>query len=253
MKLLDRLTSQAVKLKNKDKSETIKLARRLSGCKGIEIGGPSSFFKEKGYYPAYIFADTIDGVNFSTKTVWEGSLQEGPHFHYKDGYNNGYQYISEGATLDKVPANTYDFLLSCHSLEHIANPLKALKRWNAVLKTGGTFCLIVPNKEHTFDKNRPYTQFEHLLNDEAIDTPESDDTHFEEIFKNHITETDPGINNFEELRTRTLDNYNNRCVHHHVFNFSTIKQMLEYAKFDVGIQKTIHNIHLFTLATKIAD
>ena len=45
----------------------------------------------------------------------------------------------------KVP-RLYDFVFSSHSLEHIANPLKAISEWLRITKKDGYIIIIVPEK-----------------------------------------------------------------------------------------------------------
>ena len=59
------------------KRKLISIAYSLKNKTGLEIGGPSKFFDLKSYFPVYLFAKRIDGVNFSTETVWEGKIEEG--------------------------------------------------------------------------------------------------------------------------------------------------------------------------------
>ena len=231
------------------KRKLIKIAKSLSGQKGLEIGGPSSLFGLRGYFPVYIFAKQIDGVNFSNETVWEGELNEGNNYKYFSD-KTGYQFIAEATDLSKITANSYDFILSCHSLEHVANPIKAIKEWNRVLKPGGSFVLVLPDKEFTFDVNRPYTILQHLINDYDKNTDEKDTTHFEEVIRLNDLSKDTGIKTKEELETRTLNNFSNRCVHHHVFSLPLIKALLEYCGFSITHQQKGEPFHLITIAEK---
>lgn len=250
MKIADSIITALSSLKSPDKKTTIQYAKHLKNRCGIEVGGPSDFFKRKSYFPIYLFARQIDGVNFGTHTVWEGAINEGNNYQYYKSKNAGYQYITEAVELNGVPEDKYDFLLSCHSLEHIANPIKALKRWYEVLKPGGSLILILPNKDVTFDVNRPITQMHHLIDDYKNNVDEHDDTHFKEVLQLHKLEADDGIADMDALKERTLKNFQNRCVHHHIFSLNLIKEVLEYCNFEIKIQKTIHRLHLFTIATK---
>jgi len=104
---------------------------------GLEIGGPSQIFKGNDALPIYKLAKKVDGCNFSTNTVWEGALKEGSNYTYQDNKEAGYQFICEGNNLEPIQNEFYDFLLSSHSLEHFANPLKALQEWLRILKKVG--------------------------------------------------------------------------------------------------------------------
>lgn len=249
MQVIDRLITNISYYKNPFKQETIRLAKTLRGQKGIEIGGPSGVFGLKSFFPVYVYADQIDGVNFSNETVWEGKINSGQHYHYFSGHDNGFQYIDEASSLTTVPDNQYDFLLSCHSLEHIANPIKALKRWSEVIKPGGRICLILPDKNFTFDHNRPYTTLGHLIEDYNRDVDESDTTHFDEVIKLHDLSKDIHQSR-EQFEQRTRENFINRCVHHHVYSQALLTELLHYTGFDVQVNKTFQPFHLFVVGQK---
>lgn len=239
-------------VKKPEKRKLISISCSLKDKIGLEIGGPSTFFDLKSFFPVYIFAKRIDGVNFSAETVWEGKIEEGMSYHYTDN-NKGYQYISEASELNNIGDNKYDFLLSCHSLEHIANPIKTLKNWNKVLQNAGKIILVLPDKDFTFDHNRQYTTFEHLLQDFRDEMNEHDTTHFEEILSLHDISKDAMINSREELKTRIQDNFSNRCVHHHVYSLDLIKELLNYCGFKVLYQQKAKPFHLVTVAEKISN
>lgn len=252
MTIQERIVTSVSFLLHAEKRKLIKIAGELKGKVGLEIGGPSPSFSIRSYFPVYLFAKRVDGVNFSNNTIWEGNISEGKNFAY---YNEkkGFQYIAEATDLSKIESDKYDFLLSCHSLEHTANTLKALKEWNRVLKNNGYFILVLPDKNFTFDEQRPVTTFEHLESDLKNDTNEADKTHFDEIIRLHNIEKDAGVKTKDELIERTVNNYENRCVHHHVFDFALIRQMLECIDFSVKLQQWITPFHLFTLAKKNVD
>lgn len=170
--------------------------------------------------------------HFRPDTIWEGSIKAGQSFNYFEN-KTGTQFISDGTDLAGIESGTYDFLLSSNCLEHIANPLKALKEWKRVLKDTGFMLLVLPVKENNFDHRRPVTSFEHLLEDLINQTTEKDMTHLDEILTLHDLAMDPPAGNIEQFRLRSLDNFNNRTLHHHVFDFPLIKRMLEYANFEV--------------------
>lgn len=232
------------------KRRLIRIARSFSGRKGLEIGGPSSLFGIRGYCPVYIFAAGIDGVNFSNETVWEGRLVEGNNFAYIPG-KAGYQFIAEATALSKINDSAYDFILSCHSLEHVANPIKALNEWKRVLKPMGRLVLVLPDKENTFDYNRPYTTLDHLIADFKKNIDESDSTHFDETIQLHDLTRDTGVQSKAELEERTLNNLMNRCVHHHVFSLTMVKELLEHCGFEVTHQQKGIPFHLITVAKKV--
>jgi predicted SAM-dependent methyltransferase len=251
MTIKEKIVTGISYLLHSKKRKLITIASQFKSQIGLEIGGPSSFFSLRSYFPVYLFAERIDGVNFSNSTVWEGSISEGYNFSYH-AHKKGFQYISEASDLSKIKSDKYDFILSCHCLEHTANPIKALKEWNRVLKINGQIILVLPDKNYTFDERRPITTFDHLKVDFEKGTDENDTTHFNEVIGLHKIEKDGGLKTQQQLIERTNNNFINRCVHHHVFNFALIKQMLNYSGFSVELQQWAAPFHLITIARKIA-
>jgi ubiquinone/menaquinone biosynthesis C-methylase UbiE len=193
---------------------------------GIEIGGPSGIFSKNHFLPIYPYLKSLDGVNFSSQTLWEGEIEQGNN--YKFGGKTGYQFIAEGSDLRQIQSQTYDFLLSCNNLEHIANPLKALAEWKRVLKKGGALILILPKKESNFDHKRSVTSLEHVIKDYENNIDERDTSVIEEVLRLHDLNRDPKAGNFENFKKRSENNFSNRTLHHHVFDTDLLKQMVEH-------------------------
>jgi SAM-dependent methyltransferase len=213
---------------------------------GIEIGGPSSIFKNM--LPIYQFVAGLDGVNFSSDTVWEGRIKAGDAFNY-DANRSGCQFISEATDLSEIATARYDFLLSSNCLEHVANPIKALSEWRRVIKPGGGLILVLPNRESNFDHQRPVTKFEHLLDDFTQDVGEDDLTHLDEILALHDLSMDPVAGDLEHFRQRSLKNFENRTLHHHVFDVQLIEEMLDHVGLDI-VDVTTTKTDFFALAAK---
>ncbi len=224
------------------------IANRLKNKKGLEIGGPSFAFTKDGFLPVYDYVKDLDGCNFSTNTVWEGNISEGNNYNFGD--RKGFQHISDGSDLHKIEDGHYDFILSCHSIEHIANPIKALKEWKRVIKNEGYMLLIVPHKDQTFDHKRPVTTLEHLIDDFNNKTEETDTTHFQEVNTLHDISKDEGINDSFSLKERTKDNFNNRCVHHHVFNSPLLVKLADYLHLRVITLQHFNPFHIVILLKK---
>jgi len=194
---------------------------------GIEVGGPSAFFEKEDLMPIYQIAHSIDCINYSSSTVWTGEIDTFKGFTVK-GKKLGIQYIGEATEVTSFVKGSYDFVLSCNNIEHIANPLKAIEQWLGILKPKGIFVLVVPRKESNFDYRRSTTQFDHLIDDYKNDTKENDLTHLDEILKLHDLNKDPKAGTFEQFRERSLLNVQNRCLHHHVFDMNLLKKIFKY-------------------------
>lgn len=217
--------------------------------KGIEIGGPSCILGKKGFLPIYNYNLKLDNVNFSNQTIWEGALVEGNEF--KIDKSTFKQLIREASDLNEIQDSTYEILISSHNIEHLANPLKTIIEWKRVVKPNGHFLFILPNKEGTFDHKRPITTIEHLIDDLNKNTEESDNTHFDEILKLHDLTKDPGGLTFEDFKKRTIKNYENRCVHHHVFNLSLLEEITKFCNINIIYLSKFSKIHLVLIGKNI--
>jgi hypothetical protein len=188
---------------------------------GIEIGGPSAIFDH--ILPIYSKSKQLDGCNFSRNTAW-GNIGETELYNYGKS-QRGSLYIREASDLIGIPNSKYDFLLASHCLEHCANALKTVR----------ALLLILPDKRFTFDHKRNISTFDHLLEDYYGNVGETDLTHLDEILASHDLFKDWQAGSLEQFKDRSLDNFNNRCLHQHVFDFSLLKEIYHY--FDISISQ----------------
>ena len=144
---------------------------------GLEIGGPSAIFGNAGELPIYRHIAALDNCVFSVETIWEGRRAEGRSFYYQAGKDKGFNFVREATDLRDIANHTYDFVLSSHSLEHIADPILALEEWIRVVKPRGAIVVILPDYRHTFDHRRPPTPLKHMLEDHERKTDERDLSH----------------------------------------------------------------------------
>ena len=142
-------------------------------------------------------------------------------------------YIADAVDMACIESERYDFVMSSNNLEHLANPIKALKEFVRSAKTGGSIVILVPDKRYTFDHKRANTTFEHMLGDYENNTPETDLTHLPEILELHDLAMDPPAGDLESLRRRSEHNYENRCLHHHVFCEDTLREIFGYLGLEV--------------------
>lgn len=217
---------------------------------GLEIGGPSSMFNREGPIPVYPIAARIDNCTFSHQTIWEGSITEGHTFSFDRRRAPGYQYIMEATDLSRIESSSYDFVISSHVLEHVANPLQALGEWVRVLKDNGLFVLVVPRRDGTFDHLRPVTPFEHLIQDFEQQTSEGDMTHLDEILGLHDLARDPAAGDFEAFKERSKRNLENRCLHHHVFDTELAAKAVHHAGLRVLSVEFLPPFHIVVMAQK---
>lgn len=235
------------------KATTFSVCRDLvAGQSGLEIGGPSFGFGPKGFLPIYSAVAQLDNCNFDFDTVWEGRISEGLTFQFDSSKPKGRQYVAEATDLKMIQDKTYDFVISCHALEHSANPLRVLNEWVRVLKDNGRAVLILPHKEETFDRRRPLTTLQHLIDDLKKNTGEDDLTHLPEVLALTDVDRDWGTVDFDAFKKRCENNFKNRCIHHHVFGTSLVIQMLDYVGLQVVSAESLLPFHSIVSARKVA-
>jgi SAM-dependent methyltransferase len=207
----------------------------VQGRFGLEIGGPSDVFRKGNVLPVYEQASGIDNCDFSGATVWAKHNQT---FLFNATKPLGRTLLSEGSVLAEVDNSAYDFVLSSHNLEHFANPVKALKEWQRVMRPGGALILALPYYKYTFDHRRKPTSVEHMLDDHRLNMGEDDLTHLPEILERHDLTMDLPAGSKEEFHKRSLDNFSNRCLHHHVFDERNSRELLSAVGFEVLLVET---------------
>ena len=99
--------------------------------------------------------------------------------------------IDDGETLTKVPDSSQDFVIANHFLEHCEDPIKTLATFFRVLRRGGVLYLAVPEKHHTFDRDRPVTTLAHLWADHRMGPARSRHEHYQEWVRLVDKKTDP--------------------------------------------------------------
>lgn len=205
------------------------LSEITNNKKGVEIGGPS--------YTANVIyqnATSMDNVIFSNNTIWSKHTDV---YHYY-GDKKGKVIINDSVNISLVENDCYDFCFSSHALEHIANPLKAVSEWLRVIKKGGYIILIVPEKSFCFDHKRDYSKFSVLLSQYEKNVGEDDLSTLPEILLKHDLPMDPPAGNLESFTKRSLDNFNNRCLHHYVYNDELLMEICNYFKCEFIYNET---------------
>jgi hypothetical protein len=218
----------------------------VDGKRGLEIGGPSVVF-EGGVRPLPIYprVGSLDNCDFSRDTTW--SLHQ-ESYTFSPEKPPGKSIFRDASDLSSIASHTYDFILSSHNLEHFANPVKALQEWKRVTRPGGGLILVLPNYSKTFDHRRTPTSVDHMFDDFERGTQEDDLSHLAEILDKHDLSLDPGGGSPEEFRRRSLDNFNNRCLHHHVFDRVNSRELLTRCGLNVLAVELAPPFHIFLLA-----
>jgi SAM-dependent methyltransferase len=125
--------------------------------------------------------------------------------------------------LAKFADRSFDFVIFNHVIEHVVNPVFALREILRVLKVKGHLVLAAPDKRYTYDRDRPLTPWLHLRS----------------LYKNRVSEASlddymdiarfihPRLLEMPRAELEThLTSFRNRREHLHVWTSETFKDFL---------------------------
>ena len=222
----------------------------LQSKRGLEIGGPSAMLADTGLVPIYDVLKSLDNCLFSRSTIWTGEVGEGNTFLYHPGKQPGTQITCDATDMQRVKNSSYECVLACHCLEHVANPFRALAEWRRILKNDGLLLLILPHKDGTFDWRRPTTPLAHMIKDYESAVGEEDLTHLPEILELHDLSRDEAAGTKEQFRQRCLANHLNRAMHHHVFDTMAALTAIDYMELQIVRVDNLRPCHIIILASR---
>lgn len=129
------------------------------------------------------------------------------------------------ANGDNIPVQdeSYDFIISSHVIEHIFDPIKALKEWYRIIKRGGYIYTIAPITEFIPNETRPTTTLKELLQ-------RHDGTISEDIILKKVVEDNDVI-----LGSAIIEGilYDTKHGHWTVFDLNLLLQICEYLNYKV--------------------
>jgi predicted SAM-dependent methyltransferase len=134
--------------------------------------------------------------------------------------------IDDGEVLSSIEQESLDFIIANHFLEHCQNPLGTIRTHLSKLRPKGVLYYAVPNKDFTFDKERPLTDFDHLIRDDREGPDVSRLKHYEEWIK-YILKIDSSEGIESKAREMVLQDLR---IHFHVWDRKTFEDFLDRAK-----------------------
>lgn len=126
--------------------------------------------------------------------------------------------------LRQFPDESFDFVVANHVLEHLANPVRAVRDLFRICRVGGKVVIAVPDRDYTFDRSRDLTTWAHLWADYLNDTRVVADDHYEGFLRSaapHVF-SEPPENlpvHFQFCRSRR--------EHAHVWNSESFDRFLK--------------------------
>jgi predicted SAM-dependent methyltransferase len=183
------------------------LSKKYIRGSGLEIGAlhnPLRLFN--GAKVLYVDRKTVDELR--------SEFPELKHYSLVD-----VDIIDDGERLNTIWDSSVDFVIANHFLEHCEDPIMTLETFIRVLRPGGILFLAVPDKRHTFDKDRSFTNLEHLIADHRFGPMISREDHFKE---------------FEECVAH--GSVKRDCsIHYHVWTKKEIAELLSYLECEKGL------------------
>jgi hypothetical protein len=88
--------------------------------------------------------------------------------------------IDDGEALATIEAESQDFIVANHFLEHCENPIGTIETHLGKLKPGGILFYAVPDKRFTFDFRRAVTPLDHMVADYEHGPERSRAEHYDE-------------------------------------------------------------------------
>ncbi|POO48718.1 hypothetical protein CPJ18_25300 (plasmid) [Agrobacterium rosae] len=86
-------------------------------------------------------------------------------------------------------AESIDYIVALHMLEHVASPVDVLLHWETVLKPGGGIGLVLPDYEYTWNAAGDQSQFGHKWNASAEIFQRLYEMHLHEKFELEVINT----------------------------------------------------------------
>lgn len=216
------------------------ISRQYIKGHGVEIGA--------FHNPFPLYGATIDYVD--TKSREELRILF-PEINFEATPVIDANIIDNGEILEKIKDETYDFLVSSHQLEHCMSPLTALENNLRVVKKGGHIFYAIPNKERTFDKERPTTTWEVFVDYLTRDIrnvrfknitlmfpvlKEEWDQLVLNCYDEYFLNVDKIHNREERLRRGRESMENNNDIHFHTFTLDSAYEFFYRAKEEFKYQ-----------------
>ena len=133
-------------------------------------------------------------------------------------------------TMDGIADSSLDFVVANQVLEHVENPLRALRTISRVLRAEGIAFISLPDKRFSFDRKRVNTTLAHFIKDYEQGADWSREEHYKDWV--HLAEGLAG----PALQERVAQMLATRAnIHFHVWDHDSMAEFFSYAATTPGI------------------
>ena len=143
--------------------------------------------------------------------------------------------------LTQFQSDSFDFVIINHVLEHVLNPIHAIRECFRILKNNGSLVISIPDKRFTFDRDRKLTDWGELFDrfQNKVRDPRIED--YEEIFQLHPNLKGKEISKKEKISF--LNECKERREHLNVWDSKSFKtflmRTLEFLEIEVDFEKEV--------------
>jgi SAM-dependent methyltransferase len=121
-------------------------------------------------------------VKFADRSVEGGRDQNWPEIaSLPHGPQAEYDVNIDVDGLAAIADRSFDVVIACHMIEHLANPIAALLEFDRVLRTGGRIVIVMPDRHLTFDAVRTPTPLDRLMKKFEAKVTDLEDWEIEEF------------------------------------------------------------------------
>ena len=140
-------------------------------------------------------------------------------------------FVTDLESMTGIDNASQDFVIANHVLEHVQDPLRALRSLARILRPGGIAYLALPDKRFTFDKERRVTSLEHLVRDHIEGPEDSLLEHYEEWVR--CVDGLSGVEYDEKVALMMQQRSN---IHFHVWDYSAMLELFAYVARESDIR-----------------
>lgn len=140
--------------------------------------------------------------------------------------------VTDLESMTGIDDASQDFVIANHVLEHVEDPLRALRSISRVLRPGGIAYLALPDKRFTFDRERAVTSLDHVVRDH-VEGPECSRLgHYEEWVR-----CVDGLSGSEYDTKVALMMQQRSNIHFHVWDYPAMLELFAYVagESDIGL------------------
>ena len=137
--------------------------------------------------------------------------------------------IDNGEELKSFHANSVDFIIANHFIEHCQNPIKTLLNFYRVIKHNGIIFMALPDMRFSFDKNRKKTTLKHVLNDYNDNGESSRYSHFIEWARDVEPFFGRNYSKAEIIKRADALLEEDYSIHFHVWDPKEFYKLLKYS------------------------